>query len=257
MNQEMEMIILKSLNIVENAYYAIFQLEPLNMEIILVDKISNQKNDETRGVMIPPKTIDGKFSIKIKQNYCWDCLKQNDWQWAGTLTHEMTHVYDYFNYVKMNGLENYAMVQYEFIHRPFVLWTEFNARKIGYFFVRLFTFGKEFDDAAKQNQIDCILETEFPYQLEKVSKVMKSSNETLDNKLYEVMQFMGRYCVWEQLFPEIFNEEFRKRTFDDDMFLNLYDFLVNHLTLEDANKDFDEMLNIIQMNFGGYRTKTF
>ena len=68
MNQEMKMEVLKSLNIVENAYYAIFQLEPLNMEIILVDKISNQKNDETRGVMIPPKTIDGKFSIKIKQD---------------------------------------------------------------------------------------------------------------------------------------------------------------------------------------------
>ena len=43
MNQEMKMEVLKSLNIVENAYYAIFQLEPLNMEIILVDKISNQK----------------------------------------------------------------------------------------------------------------------------------------------------------------------------------------------------------------------
>lgn len=85
---------------------------------------------------------------------------------------------------------------------------------------------------------------------------MKSSNETLDNKLYEAMQFMGRYCVWEQLFPEIFNEEKRKQTFDTKM-LTLYDFLVNHLTLEDANKDFDEMLNIIQMNFGGYRTKTF
>ena len=59
------------------------------------------------------------------------------------------------------------------------------------------------------------------------------------------MHFMGSYSVWEKLFPNVFNEEFRKRTFDDDMFLNLYEFLFNHQTLEDANKDFDEMMKLI------------
>ena len=34
--------------------------------------------------------------------------------------------------------------------------------------------------------------------------------------------------------------------------LHMYNFLIGHQTLEEANKDFDEMLNIIQMNFGGY-----
>ena len=72
------------------------------------------------------------------------------------------------------------------------------------------------------------------------------AGEKDNDDFYAIMHFMGSYSVWEKLFPNVFNEEIRKLTFEnDDMFLTLYDFLVNHQTLEEANKDFDKMMKLI------------
>ena len=260
MNQEAIYKANNSLSMVLNDYYDYFKLKPMNTMVTLTNDIGDlYKNkrpelfkkglinldyaNSTRGTMIPPKILGEDFTIAIDINYFFNSTTKNDWQWAGTLTHEMTHVYDYSNYVKMNRLDNYDMVQYEFIHRPFVLWSEFHAKAIGDLFIRKYTYGDRLEDENDYDQIDNILDIEFPNKKE---MVLKSLNGNSDDDFYAIMHFMGSYSVWEKLFPNVFNEEFRKITFEgNDMLLNLYDFLLNHQTLEEANKDFDKMMKLI------------
>ena len=71
--------------------------------------------------------------------------------------------------------------------------------------------------------------------------------------MYETMQFMGRYSVWEKLFPNVFNKRVRQQVFGNNPWMyNIYEFLVTHYDLESVNKDFDQMLDIIKQNFGSF-----
>lgn len=259
-----------SFSMVLSVYFSYFQLEPIDVEITLTEKIANiyrQKRpdlfegehlinsedvERNRGLTIPPKTIDEKFTIVIKQDYFWESAKNQDWQWVGTLTHEMTHVLDYINYAKINDLDNYDAAQREWVHRPFVLWTEFHARATGYFFMRRFIFGEKYNDKGDKEQTDNILQKELPFQINWFSQQYETANENADIQLYETMQFMGRYSIWEKLFPNVFNKRVRQQVFGSNPWmLELYDFLITHQDIESANDNFDKMLDIIRTNFGG------
>lgn len=261
----------ESFSMVLGAYFSYFQLEPIDVEIILAEKIANiykQKRpdlfkgehpiysedvERNRAIAIPPKTIDGKFTIVINQDYFWESAKTQDWQWVGTLTHEMTHVCDYINYVKMNDLDNYDVAQRELVHRPFVLWTEFHARATGYFFIRKFIFGEKYNDKSDKEQTDNILQRELPFQINWFSQQYEAANGNADIQLYETMQFMGRYSIWEKLFPNVFNKRVRQHVFGSNPWmLDMYEFLITHQDIENANENFDKMLDIIKTNFGGF-----
>ena len=256
---------------VMSAYFSYFQIEPVDVEIICTEKIATiykQKRldlfegeypihpedvERNRGLTIPPRTTDEKFTIVIKQEYFWESVKNQDWQWVGTLTHEMTHVLDYINYVKMNGLDNFDIVQRELFYRPFVLWTEFHARATGYLFIRQFVFGDKYNDKYDKAQTDYILQTELPYQIKWFAQQYEAANGNADIQLYETMQFMGRYSVWEKLFPNVFNGKLRKHIFGSNPWMiDMYEFLIKHQDIESANKDYDQMFGIIKDNFGGF-----
>lgn len=270
MNDEIKQI-KESFSMVMSAYFSYFQIEPVDVEIICTEKIATiykQKRpdlfegeypihpedvERNRGLTIPPRTTDEKFTIVIKQEYFWESVKNQDWQWVGTLTHEMTHVLDYINYVKMNGLDNFDIVQRELFNRPFVLWTEFHARATGYLFIRQFVFGDKYNDKYDKAQTDYILQIELPYQIKWFAQQYEAANGNADIQLYETMQFMGRYSVWEKLFPNVFNGKLRKHIFGSNPWMiDMYEFLIKHQDIESANKNYDQMFGIIKENFGGF-----
>lgn len=239
-----------------NKYLEEYQVD--NIDIILSDKISDvcrekrldmfdlvQGVDNSRGVMIPPRFGEKKFLIVLDRAYIDKMIKNKDFQWVGTLTHEVTHVLDYTEYAKLHGIKDYDIIQREEVHRPFVLWTEFNARARGYLYVRKFTFGVNYNDMYDRNQFEYICRVELPYQLEYLLEKYETA-ENMYMKLYEVMQFLGRYFIWEKLFPNIFSEENRKNILGIKQgMLELYIFLFNHHDLESANRKFDDMRSII------------
>ena len=267
--------VMKQLNeafsMVSNVYFSYFQIEPIDIEIIPAEKISDiymqkrpdliteenvidfEKVDFYKGLIIPPKEIDGKFTVIIRKKYFMESSKARDWQWVGTFTHEMTHVCDFINYARINNLNNYDIVQREFVHRPFVLWTEFHAKAIGYLFIRKFAYGDKYNDMSDRGQTDYILQTELPYHINCFLQRYQSAHGNVAIQLYETMQFMGRYSVWEKLFPNVFNKRVRQQVFGKKPRMDkIYEFLVTHHDLESANKDFDQMLYIIKQNFGSF-----
>lgn len=67
------------------------------------------------------------------------------------------------------------------------------------------------------------------------------------------MQFMGRYSIWEKLFPHTFDEKARQYEFKNNPWmLELYEFLITHQDIESANKDFGKMVDILKTNFSGF-----
>lgn len=98
-----------------------------------------------------------------------------------------------------------------------------------------------------------ILQTELPYQIKWFAQQYEAANGNADIQLYETMQFMGRYSVWEKLFPNIFNGKLRKHIFGSNPWMiDMYEFLIKHQDIESANKNYDQMFGIIKENFGGF-----
>ena len=146
-------------------YYNYYGKDIVNVECTLSNKLSDtfmekrpdyfegdvkttpEAIDINRGTIIPPIELDGKFMIVINSNYFLDSLQKKDYQWTGTLIHELTHVLDFIQYAKINHLDSYDVIQRDMEHRPFMLWTECNARAKGYFFIRKYVFGDKVNDS--------------------------------------------------------------------------------------------------------------
>lgn len=109
-----------------------------------------------------------------------------------------------------------------------------------------------FRDAEFMNEIEgMITELVRTYKIIEDAEVLMHGNA--DIQLYETMQFMGRYSVWEKLFPNVFNGKLRKHIFGSNPWMiDMYEFLIKHQDIESANKNYDQMFGIIKENFGGF-----
>ncbi len=210
-------------------YYNYYGVDPVEVECILSNKLSEtfmQKRpdffecdvkttpeaiDINRGTIIPPRHKNGKFIILIDSNYFVESVQNNDFQWVGTLTHEVTHVLDFIKYSKINNIENYDVIQRDMEHRPFMLWTECNSRAKGYFFLRKYIFGDKVKDMYDRNQTEFILENELPYQINEFANGYNEANDNAWQQMYVATQFLGRYFVWEKLFPNVFDKKMREQ----------------------------------------------
>ena len=60
------------------------------------------------GTTVPPKSIDGVFTILLNQKMIVEYINQNNATWVGTIVHETAHVVDFTNYAKMINAEDYS-----------------------------------------------------------------------------------------------------------------------------------------------------
>lgn len=57
----------------------------------------------------------------IDSNYFMDSLQKKDFQWLGTLTHELTHLLDFIQYAKLNNLDSYDVIQRGIIELVYIV----------------------------------------------------------------------------------------------------------------------------------------
>lgn len=215
-------------------------------------KLSPEQFHMSNGCVIPPKELDDKFTILIHLDYFMDLLKEMNYSWVGTFTHELTHILDFIQYAKLHHMNNYDAIQRDMEHRPFTLWTEYNARSKGYFFVRKYVFRDKVNDMNDTSQTEIIKNKELPYYINEFEKKYSEADRNAWYQMYVATQFLGRYSVWEKLFPNVFTKSLRVQVLGSNKWvLELYQFFINNKTLEVADANWKDLLDIESSNWKG------
>lgn len=247
-------------------YYSLYNLEPVKANYQIVDDMSLEyaklrpdhaerepEKIETlnsyNGNMIPPKSLDGTFTILINRSKLLEYLKEDNMTWVGTIVHETTHVRDFIDYSSLLGVNDYDDILDIGNNIPFHLWTEFNARSKGYYFVRKYTFPDMFDIA----QVKDIVNVELPTQ-EKL--LYENYHRTSDGfqQAYYVSHFLGRLYSLQTIFPSYFTNNWVNEMplFTANSWMKeWYWFLKENSTLKLAFPRFGEMRTILRQNFRG------
>ena len=173
----------------------------LRRDLVDAGKVTLQGLNDYNGLTVQPQSTDGEFSILINRAYLLDSLKNNNFNWVGTIAHEASHVVDFKEYYKLVNPPNYDELFDFGKHRMFVHWTEFRAKAVGYYFIRKYTFSDPYD----RNQVRDIFDRELPYQIDNLVESISNTSDA-DKQLYTAMHFLGRLAVWQYLFPFDFND---------------------------------------------------
>ncbi len=242
-------------------YFATFNYEPFNLSLTFAEDIwkayfdlrpdhrAQRRNQlpAFNGTVVAPKTLDDTFTVIIDKQYFIDDVNARRASWIGTVVHETTHARDYKEYAHLVGASDYDEVLDTNKHRMFQLWTEFNSKRHGYYFVRKYSF----DNLSDVAQVPDIMNIELPGQ---IANMTVNYNSTTDGweQIYAVSQFLGRLAVWEDLFPKQFNSGFIETLLSaNDWMADMYRFLNTHRELSKAINNFAKLRKIVRCNFQG------
>lgn len=203
--------------------------------------------DHYNGNTVPPDSVNGQFTVLLNKKLMKHYVANNNYTWVGTIVHETTHVIDFTRYAKIIDANNYEDIISIDKNAMFQLWTEFNARAKGYYFVRKYTFADIHDEA----QVEDIMKIELPAQT-KLLQQNYCSTQNGFQQAYFISHYLGRLYTLTQIFPNHFDEKQIMRILDSNKWMyDWFVFLSNHTELEDSYKDFDIMRNILRQNFKG------
>lgn len=212
-------------------------LEKYNRKIIL-DGI------DYNGTTCIPKMIDEPIAIFISKQIV-DNYLTNNCQFVCTFFHELTHAIDFYNYCEKYCDGSYDELLKKTSSYGFKMWTEFNAKKISYLLYCKFINGDSYNS---EDALKMILNRELPFQNQELIKEM--FNISIDDAVYKVILYLGRYYVWELLFekdfknginfPKILNEQVNPEL------LNLYNKLKENIDTENYYCDLNECINLFE-----------
>ena len=173
---------------------------------------------------------------------------EKDNNWAGTVAHELTHVYDFIEYANLIDCLDYDVILDLSLHWMFNIWTEFHAKAIGYYYVRKYTFKDIYDTSI----IEYIMQNELPMHSQEMFESYHATNNAY-TQMYAVAHFLGRLFIWEKLFPNYFTSAMIQGLLGTNRWmLETYIFLKNHMKLDEAYRDFEELKDILRQNFQGF-----
>lgn len=153
------------------------------------------------GITCVPNSIDEETIILINYDRVKDIMA-NNCEVICTIFHELIHAKDYYSYYNnyCNGLYDSSKnrdSQYGFMN-----WSEFNAKKISYLeYYKLLHGEKLYTDEELEN----IKKNELPIKNKEIVYILNNEDLDMEYIIYNLMFYLGRYSVWEELFPEKFN----------------------------------------------------
>ncbi len=211
------------------------------------ESVQGKNLNDYNGIMVPPKDLYGTFYFLLNVNKLTEYLEQNNPTWIGTIVHEITHIIDYIEYAKLIGANNYDEIQNRFEHGMFNLWTEFNARYNGYYFMRK----NISDNISDPSFLHDIFNKELPAQIQMLADNYKSTNDGY-LQAYYVSHYLGRLFALQKIFPSNFDNQTIKAIIGENEWMyEWFVFLSTHTDLKDAYEDFEDMKNILRKNFKG------
>jgi len=216
-----------------------------------VEKLKdNYRDNDFNGRMVVPCSISEPMHILLNSSKVKEYTDDGSMTWVGTFAHELTHAIDFYQMARKENLKSYKPLEATNTYYMFQLWTEYNARKKGYLFLRkYFEIMGQLPDHAEQ--ISHIQNKEWPFHLERYCKEYEMNNNDGKYQIYITMQLLGRYSVWCDLFPDVFNKQSLSSTFrETEWMIHLFTFLREHETLNAVYSCFDEMEDILKKNWG-------
>lgn len=258
--------VIENIPIVLNDYFSTFQVEPVWPRFLMVEDmiqayvqlrpdIAQSSPDSLaiikgyNGVTVPPCDLGEQFHVLLNRKFMDNYWRTGNKTWVGTLAHETTHVKDFMEYAELSGAPSYDEVMSIEKNAMFSLWTEFNARAKGYYFVRKYTFDgyDMFDERFAKD----VLDRELPEQ----DKLYRKNFSTAANNwqiAYHVANYLGRLYSLQMIFPGAITDE-RIRSLpmlqNNPYMCELYFFLKGHAKIETAYQDFDKMESIFESWF--------
>ncbi len=172
------------------------------------------------GITCVPNTTDEETTLLINYDKI-EKLNENNLEVICTIFHELIHAKDYYNYFNTFFDRKYDSSHHRDSTYGFTYWSEFNAKRISYYEYCKIIYGNKI----KSNEnINNIINIELSNHNKEIDELLKDEDEDLENIIYNIMLYLGRYSVWEELFPRDFanNQKFSKE-------LSKYEPIVNEL----------------------------
>ena len=204
--------------------------------------------DDYNGLMVVPNSVDDEISILINSNSIVKYTNDSSMTWVGTIAHELTHAIDFYQMARREKLKSYYPLENTGAYFVFQSWSEYHARRLGYRFLRNY-LGVDESPLSQEEHISYILRTEWPFHINQHYKVYHATNDG-DRQIYSTMQWLGRYSVWCDLFPNSFNENLLAMAFNNSPWMGrLFSFLRHHETFEEIDNHFIDMRVVLQENW--------
>ena len=240
-------------NVVQLFYYET-GLTPLECQVEFVDDIFTRKlelsisenmrnsvlenknfNSGLNGTLIMPNSLQEPVTILI----CNKVLEEGG-TFLGSIIHELTHAHDYFDFANYNNCAGY----YNINNSTFSLWSEFHARRMGYSYLRRFSVMLQQGQVSDNEYIEHIKTTECPSQLKwLIDDLIKYQNKPYEY-IYSIMQFLGRYSVWQDIYSLDFNATtlpYQLIEAFDHRITAVYCFLYKHKRFDKIKDALDEL----------------
>lgn len=243
-------------------FYKETNITPINVAIEFVDDLyqrrlelatseedlNNVKKSKNiisgfNGTMVLPYKKSELPHILIAKNTI-----SNNFAFMGTLIHELTHIYDFYDFVKENNIDLYEDVERHSSFSTFYQWSEYHARRTGYYYYRKFYYTLVAEEPEINEQVTYIRDTECTFQLNYLIESLRKTENNSTLFLYSIMQFLGRFSVWEDLYPNTFNVNSLPQIIIDDFedrIVDLYKFLKQHSSfavIKDQLGNLDKLL---------------
>lgn len=126
-----------------------------------------------------------------------DIVSEDDYSFVGTIIHEITHMNDYSDFMNYHKCTSYCDIANCNYYISFYLWSEFHARRKGYYYLRR---AVDFNDKPINDQI-AFTKDEYIVYTNALREIRKENAGNYMAIMYEVMQYLGRFSVWNELYP--------------------------------------------------------
>lgn len=233
-----------------NTYYDELNIKPIDVEVEFTDDlykrrlelainekdIANVEKGKSfisglNGTLVLPTTSNEKPHILISNSTIDDSML-----FISTIIHELTHIHDFYDYAKHYNIECFSDIEKDDNFYNLYFWTEFHARRNGYYFYRKIYKSLINDNLSREEEIEHIRETECPFQLKYlIDQLIKYENNPTQF-VYSIIQLLGRFSVWQDLFPNEFNASKLPKELLNTFgyrITSIYEFLYNHSDFED------------------------
>ena len=171
------------------------QLKRLNKEYDYISPI------DYNGITIVPNNIYEETIILINYDRTKN-LKSINYEVICTIFHELIHAKDYYNYAKTYCNGKYDSSTNRDSLYGFSYWSEFNAKRISYYEYCKLVYGKKL---YSNDELENIENNELPVKNKEIEDYLKNDDIDMEYIIYNLMFYLGRYAIWEKLFPEKFS----------------------------------------------------